>query len=178
MAFVKLLIALVCLIAAPPGQNAKPLSARDYYNELLKASALEKPSTYACFSDKEDGNFWTLARLEAKDLPKPFYDKLPKETQGEWDRGFIHHVEYWKGVPTATDYLRDGDSWVSKSEKKNGSGVAPTVFTITISINWKTMRYVRPPVNLCTGATCSIAGDAESGRCEAIPTLAPLPEKK
>ena len=165
----KVAFALLILLAVCSSQNSKTLTARDYYNELLKAKALEDPASYACFSDKDDDtNFFTIMRAESKDLPTGFYDQFSKDTQAAWDRGFIHVIEYWKGVPSAIDYLKDGDSWTKTSKKDNGSGVPPTIFTLRISINWKTLRYVRPPVQLCTGDFCSASGNTDSGRCEII----------
>ena len=188
----KLLATLWCLIATLPGQITKPLTARDYYNELVKANALEKFASHVCFSDKDDGTFWTFIHFGWNPSPsenaelralqekseRGEYNHLTKELQATWDRGLLHVVTYWKGVPHTTDLLKDGDSWTSVSQKENGNGLPPTVFKFTMQMNWKTLRYVRLPLEMCMEKNCQFVGEVESGRCEILPVDVPILEKQ
>jgi hypothetical protein len=188
----KVVFALSFLLTGMAGQNSGSLTPRGYYDELVRAKALEKPATFVCFYDVTPygDQFWTLSHFGWNPSPsdneklkasqdendRRQYKLLTKELQAAWDRGSIHVVDYFRGVPTATDYFKGGDSW-TRETPTDDHNKPPLVRKFTISINWKTLRYLRQTQS-CRGDSCSTGGEIPSGRCELISLDAQPPEKK
>ncbi len=147
-------------------------TARDYYNELYEAGGLDQIlSEYACFSDEQTNtNFFLFA--ETKNIKEIMvkdgtFKKLPKATQGEFNKDTLFFRGYNKGVPFDTEppYRHDGESWISEPFNLAPKTPARVRFTIT----WATMRYRRSVETLNPDGSAKQV-TAVFGRCERIPT--------
>jgi hypothetical protein len=118
-------------------------TARDYYNELVKADGLEGFSNeYVCFrDDPNDDKFFTFSKTQ--DIAKTYpWEKFPADKRAAakavFDRPSLLMLGYKKGIQVGEGYLLDkddalGNSFVSTADEKG--------IRIHFSINWKTMRY-------------------------------------
>jgi hypothetical protein len=156
-------------------KNQDPLTARDYYNELVVSGGIDHiTKSHACFQDdpKADGFFLIGESKYLRDysLANGTFNKLPKETQDLINKDFLMVRGYPKGVPwRGEEFLeREQDSWVSDQRMLNDT----TPIRIRFNVNWQTLRY-KYTVEVFNLDSTYRTEVASSGQCEELPAEVP-----
>ncbi len=136
----KAFIALTLLLTVSAfGQEP---TARDYYNQLVKANGVEGfTNSYVCFRDEPNDQFLTFSKTE--DIAKLFpWEKFAKdstpqkarEAKAQFEKPALMMLGYKKGVQVGEPYFldKDGEAWMMPMKEN---------MRIRFTINWKTLRY-------------------------------------
>jgi len=160
----KLVLIIFTASLAASGQT----TARDYYNELVKAEGLEGISnSYVCFQEKPSESFMTFSKSE--DIKRTMaYEKFPAKIVKGFSGHFIVLMGYYKGVQWANPAFLDQES----ADIRSASYTAPMNIkgmpaTLSFNINWKTLRYV-----YAVSDKDHVQLSASFGKCEDRTTLA------
>jgi hypothetical protein len=173
------LAALLLMSATSVLAQDKPLSARDYYNELKAANNFNHYSdTYVCFRDDDSPSFAVISSgSDIIDEMRKAGHTPEKEMLESKDLLFVQ--TYFKGVAnTLISYDpvpgKEGTAWDTEfgnaAASRNGTPTAtptkPLHGRIVYSINWKTGRYRM--LIYALDYNKSVPADEGSGKCEVI----------
>jgi hypothetical protein len=170
--FNSLLFAVLFLLFLPlHARNQEPLTARDYFHELIASGGIDRVTkSHACFQDdaKAD-NFFLIGEsksLRDYTLANGTFSKLPKSTQELMTKDFLMVRGYLKGIPwRGEEFLeKDEDSWVSDPRMLDES----TPIRIRFNVNWRTLRY-KYTVEVLNMDSTYRSEVASSGQCEELP---------
>jgi hypothetical protein len=170
--FNSLLFAVLFFLFLPLyAKNQEPLTARDYFNELLASGGIDRMTkSHACFQDdaKAD-NFFLIGEsksLRDYTLANGTFSKLPKSTQELMRKDFLMVRGYLKGIPwRGEEFLdKDQDSWVSDQHMLDEN----TPIQIRFNVNWQTLRY-KYTVEVLNMDSTYRSEVASSGQCEELP---------
>jgi|SRR5579864_2382396 len=153
-------------------KNQDPLTARDYFNELIASGGIDHMTkSHACFQDDPKADSFFLIGesryLRETSLANGTFNKLPKDTQDLINKDFLMVRGYPKGVAwRGEEFLeKDEDSWVSDQRMLNDS----TPIRIRFNVNWQTLRY-KYTVEVFNMDSTYRSEVASSGQCEELPT--------
>jgi len=155
--------ALLLLLAAPVSAQTKPLTARDYYNELKAANEFKHYSdTYVCFSDDDNPGFAVISRgSDIIDEMKNAKQKPSAALVQEKNALFVN--TYFKGVANG---LKGYDPVGNDGAEWSLTFSTPLHGKMVYSINWTTGRYRLRVYALDHSKT--LPGFEASGKCELI----------
>jgi hypothetical protein len=163
------LLVLQAGTARGEGINAGPATARDYYDEIYRAGALDNfADQFVCFRDDSLPTFFLLAKSDAVNQflsDNGALQKLPPREQKDLEKGFLIRRTYRKGIANVREYLdrtEHDDSYVEELNTK-------TPMTVRLRVNWETLRYILDVEQKSTGR--SLAED--SGKCEEVSPAVP-----
>jgi hypothetical protein len=166
-----LLAVLLSLLFPLHAQNHARLTARDYFNELVAAGAVDRMAkSHACFQDdpKADGFFLFGESKYFRDqrLANGTFSKLPKATQELMKKDFLMVRGYPKGIPWREEEFleKDEESWVSDQHMLDER----TPIRIRFNVNWQTLRY-KYAVEVLNVDSTYRSEVASFGQCEEIP---------
>jgi hypothetical protein len=170
--FNSLLFAVLFSLLLPlHARNQEPLTARDYFNELMASGGIDRMTkSHACFQDdpKADSFFLIGESKSLRDytLANGTFSKLPKATQELMKKDFLMVRGYPKGIPwKAEEFLeRDEATWVSDQHMLDEN----TPVRIRLNVNWQTLRY-KYSVELLNMDSTYRSEVASSGKCEELP---------
>lgn len=133
------IVVLVLMGAAAVFAQDKPLTARDYFNELKAANNFNRYSdTWVCFRDDDSPSFAVMSRgTDILDEMKKVGHTPEKPVLLAKNELFVQ--TYFKGVANSLDPYdpvpgKEGTDWDIEFGK-------PLHGRIVYSINWKTGRY-------------------------------------
>jgi hypothetical protein len=167
-----LLLAVLFLLFVPlHAKNQEPLTARDYFNELIASGGIDRMTkSHACFQDdaKAD-NFFLIGESKAfrdYSVANGTFSKLPKATQELMRKDFLMVRGYLKGVPwRGEEFLdKEEDSWVSDQRMLDEN----TPIRVRFNVNWQTLRY-KYTVEVLNMDSTYRSEVASSGQCEPLP---------
>jgi|GraSoi_2013_40cm_1033754.scaffolds.fasta_scaffold35636_1 hypothetical protein len=170
--FNSLLFAVLFLLFVPLyAKNQEPLTARDYFNELVASGGIDRlTKSHACFQDdaKAD-NFFLIGEsksLREYSLANGTFSRLPKPTQELMRKDFLMVRGYLKGIPwKGEEFLdRDEDSWVSDQRMLDEN----TPIRVRFNLNLQTLRY-KYTVEVLNMDSTYRSEVASSGQCEELP---------
>jgi hypothetical protein len=138
-------------------------TARDYYDELLKANSLKSyQDEYVCFRDDDVPSFAVVSTADSV-RRRWKQNQVPVPKGFEKEQGLFVKT-YYKGVANETEIFdKNGDDYsltANLKEEKN------TPMKMTYSINWDTGRY-RMKLYILSASKTTPAQEV-SGKCELI----------
>jgi hypothetical protein len=164
MKFTVTLTALVLMSVAPVLAQDKPLTARDYFNELKAANNFNHyGDTYVCFRDDDVPGFAIISRGSdiIDEMKKAGH---PPEKDVLEAKNVLFVQTYFKGVANSRQPYdpvpgKEGTDWDAEFSK-------PLHGRIAYLINWKTGRYRMLTYALDYDKSSPAA--ESSGKCEVI----------
>ena len=142
----KLATLLAALLVSTQQQQANPVTARDYYNELKAANEFKTyGDEYVCFFEDDVPSFLVAARGEDVIVLKESNgEPITKEFRAG-ATGHLFYKTYYKGVLTGNAAemppVKDASSYSNISYQASFTHRDnKTTFTITYSVNWATGR--------------------------------------
>jgi hypothetical protein len=170
--FNSLLFAVLFLLFLPlHAKNQEPLTARDYFNELVASGGIDRMTkSHACFQDDAKAeNFFLIGESKSfrdNTLANGTFSKLPKPTQELMSKDFLMVRGYLKGIPwKGEEFLdKDQDSWISDQRMLDEN----TPIRIRFNMNWQTLRY-KYTVEVLNMDSTYRSEVASSGQCEELP---------
>jgi hypothetical protein len=173
--FNSFLFAILFLLFLPlHAKNQEPLTARDYFNELVASGGIDRMTkSHACFQDDAKAeNFFLIGESKSfrdYSLANGTFSKLPKPTQELMSKDFLMVRGYLKGIPwRGEEFLdKDQDSWISDQRMLDEN----TPIRIRFSMNWQTLRY-KYTVEVLNMDSTYRSEVASSGQCEELPVEA------
>jgi hypothetical protein len=162
---------LFSLFLPAHAQNQEPLTARDYYNELLASGAIDRTTkSHACFQDDSKADsFFVIGEsryFRENTLANGTFSRLPTKTQELMSRDFLMVRGYPKGIPWKAEEIleKDDASWVSDQHMLDEN----TPIRIRLTVDAQTLRY-KYSVEILNLDLTYLSEVASSGQCEEIP---------
>ncbi len=153
-------------------QVTKPLTARDYYNEIYAARGLDRMADgHVCFNeDPKNENFFIFGQTKVLRqflIDTGEFAKRPKEEQAWLSQDKLIVRGYAKGIPFDQEeiYDKDVNSWVDDIRKVDDKNL----MRVRITVNWQTLRYKRA-IEILNNDKTFQTELATWGQCEPVKT--------